>query len=121
VSVIQHPLGANAPAPPVTGAHVEDQEEHESCLGIVPHQLRGFLSRFNRVMPTTVAFNCCTGCSPSVVDAYQKEGFEFLVKVFDDPAFLEELSGLRKLHDETDLQDVWALSDSDTESYSSKQ
>ena len=29
---------------------------------------------------------------------YKKEGFDFLLKVFDTPNFLEELTGLDKLH-----------------------
>lgn len=42
--------------------------ESESDLGIVPHQIRGFLSRFTQVMPTSIAFDCCTACSIHVKD-----------------------------------------------------
>jgi len=111
VSVVQHPLGLNAPAPPVH----EDQytEDTDSCLGIVPHQIRGFLSMFKEVLPSTTAFTYCTGCSPAVVNNYLNDGFEFLLKAFNDPTFLEELTGLKKLHEETDLNDVWAFDDDD--------
>lgn len=109
VSVIQHPLGLNAPAP---GLSNEDTvRDEDSCLGIVPHQIRGFLSRFQDVLPSTSAFTLCTGCSPKVVNKYLDEGIEFLLKAFNDPTYLEELTGLDELHKETNLADVWALSD----------
>ncbi|RWS02420.1 ubiquitin-like modifier-activating enzyme ATG7 [Dinothrombium tinctorium] len=86
VSVIQHPLGANAPANYTTD---DDDPFAESCLGIVPHQIRGFLSQFNQLMPVSKAFDCCTACSSQVVEAYETKGFDFLLQVFKDTDHLE--------------------------------
>ncbi|KAJ3504379.1 hypothetical protein NMY22_g17945 [Coprinellus aureogranulatus] len=41
-----------------------------------------------------------TGCSESVLEAYVKEGFGMLLKVFSDQEYLETLAGLDKLADE---------------------
>lgn len=37
-----------------------------SCLGIVPHTIRGFLGRYSTVLPTGEAFSQCVACSPTV-------------------------------------------------------
>ena len=100
---------SDAPAQTTCGS--EEEDGTESCLGKVPHQIRGFLSQFHQVLPTTAAFKFCTACSATVIHEYTAQGFGFLKKVFDDPLYLEELTGLKKLHEDSDLQDVWALSD----------
>ena len=35
-----------------------------------------------------------------MLDAYEKEGFDVLLKAFNEPKFLESLTGLDKLYDE---------------------
>ena len=37
-----------------------------SVLGLVPHQLRGFLAQFRTLPVTGAAFDQCTGCSEAV-------------------------------------------------------
>ena len=49
---------------------------------------------------------------------YEKEGFDFLVKVFNDSAYLEDITGLTELKtvlDENEPDFVVELSDSETE------
>lgn len=46
-----------------------------------------------------------------IIDSYNENGFEFLLKCFNDCDYIEELTGLTQLHNESDLQEVWALSD----------
>lgn len=36
-----------------------------------------------------------------VVDQYKKEGFDFLLHVFNEPHYLEDLTGLTQMHAET--------------------
>lgn len=113
VSVLQHPDGANAPAyvrRPGAGDESEDENE-DLLLGIIPHQIRGFLSSFSQFLPTCLSYKHCTACSESVIDLYRSEGIDFLVKVFNDVGYLEEVSGLKAIHEETDLNEVWELSD----------
>jgi len=42
--------------------------EAPTPLGIVPHQIRGFVSNFNQVLFAAPAFPRCTACSAAVVN-----------------------------------------------------
>lgn len=46
------------------------------------------------------AYDKCTGCSETVLRAYETEGFEMMIKAFNDAKYLESLTGLDKLFDE---------------------
>ncbi|XP_050813807.1 ubiquitin-like modifier-activating enzyme ATG7 isoform X1 [Gopherus flavomarginatus] len=97
-SVLQHPEGGYA----VASSSDDRMNEPPTSLGLVPHQIRGFLSRFDNVLPVSLAFDKCTACSPKVLDQYEREGFNFLAKVFNSShSFLEDLTGLTLLHQET--------------------
>ena len=102
VSVIQHPQKASAPAT----IKADDRGEHP--LGIVPHQIRGFLSSFSSMNIVGRAYDCCSACSEKVIEAYEEEdgegegeqgggGWGFVKRVCDDMAWVEELSGLKEV------------------------
>uniref|UniRef100_A0A7N8WTF4 Ubiquitin-like modifier-activating enzyme ATG7 n=1 Tax=Mastacembelus armatus TaxID=205130 RepID=A0A7N8WTF4_9TELE len=98
VSILQHSEGGYA----VASSSDDRMNEPPTSLGLVPHQIRGFLSRFDNVLPASLAFDKCTACSPIVLDHYEREGFNFLSKVFNSShSFLEDLTGLTLLHQET--------------------
>ena len=110
VSVLVHPLGGRAPAD--TSSHDDHLlTQATSPLGIVPHQIRGFLSRFHNIMPASAAFDHCTACSQKVIDGYSSGGFQFLLDVFNRPSFLEDLTGLSRLQAETLDTEMWNISD----------
>ncbi|BFZ08104.1 hypothetical protein BsWGS_11143 [Bradybaena similaris] len=112
ISLIQHPAGANAPADTSSDDDHLDSDA-ASSLGIVPHQIRGFLSRFHQFLPASQAFEMCTACSQMVIQRYEKDGFDFLLKVFNEPGYLEDLTGLSAMHDATAGHEVWGFSDED--------
>ncbi|KAF7249689.1 Ubiquitin-like modifier-activating enzyme ATG7 [Varanus komodoensis] len=60
VSILQHPEGGYA----VASSSDDRMNEPPTSLGLVPHQIRGFLSRFDNVLPVSLAFDKCTACSP---------------------------------------------------------
>jgi len=100
-SLLQHPDGVQAPAPPPqTGNNVADPSTSGSILGLVPHQLRGFLAQFRNMLITGAAYDRCPGCSETVLQAYEENGFDMLLQAFNEPGYLESLTGLDKLHDE---------------------
>ncbi|XP_071985129.1 ubiquitin-like modifier-activating enzyme ATG7 isoform X2 [Engystomops pustulosus] len=108
VSVLQHPEGGYA----VASSSDDRMNEPPTSLGLVPHQIRGFLSRFDNVLPVSLAFDKCTACSLKVIDQYEKDGFQFLAKVFNSShSFLEDLTGLTLLHQETQAAEIWDMSD----------
>lgn len=92
VSVLQHHQGAAAPAPQ------SRRDEHgDHPLGLVPHQIRGFLSTFENITVTGKSYNCCSACSEKVVGAYREHGWDFLRKALNEPGYVEELSGLKEV------------------------
>lgn len=92
VSIIQHPQGSAAPA---SVGQNEAQGEHP--LGIVPHQIRGFLSNFSNMLVVGKGYSCCSACSDTVVNAYNKDGWDFVRKALNENGYVEELSGLKEV------------------------
>ena len=110
VNTLHHPLGAKCPAD--TCASLTDSST--TPMGMVPHQIRGFLSHFRNVHPIAKHFPKCTACSDIVRDVYRKEGFEFCMRVFNDPKHVENLTGLAELQKSVDMIDVdWDDEDDD--------
>ena len=77
-----------------------------SKLGALPHQVRGFFSSFGNVLVQGPAFEQCTACSFRVVTKVKEEGFPTLLRVFNEPDYLEKLAGLDQLQKEVDLDDL---------------
>lgn len=134
VGVLQHPQRGCAFAQ--TFRNDDDDDDEGSCLGVIPHQIRGFLSRLHQVTPSAMAFDRCTACSDVVVRSYL--GFDesqwerhkvkidendpnynptfsedFLLKAFNEPNYLEDITGLTELHEECHNAEIWELDDDD--------
>ena len=92
VSILQHPQGPAAPAPM---SQIEDRGDHP--LGLVPHQIRGFLSTFQNMSIAGKSYDCCSACSDKIVNAYQADGWDFVQKALNEKGFVEELSGLAEV------------------------
>lgn len=92
VSLIQHPLGASASAPAST---TEDRGDHP--LGLVPHQIRGYLSNFQNIMIKGTSYDCCSACSAKIIGAFKSEGWQFVRKALNEKGFVEDLSGLAEV------------------------
>ena len=71
-------------------------------MGLLPHQIRGFLTHYANLLVTGQSYSKCTACSPQVLEAYQRDGFKFLLQVFNTPSFLEDLTGLTALHQDAE-------------------
>ena len=84
-------------------------------LGPVPHQIRGWLSQqYKQITPYVEAYSKCVACSPSVLSAYKDRDQQFLFEVFNEPSFLEDITGLAQLKidiEEGFGDDIIALSD----------
>ncbi|GAA5904578.1 Atg7p [Sporobolomyces salmoneus] len=111
VSILQHPLGALAPSdvplPASAGGgsavtSPDGMEEPKSVLGEVPHQIRGFLAQFNNLKITGQAYDRCTGCSVTMIESFKKDGFELVRQACEDAKYLERITGLDKLEEETE-------------------
>lgn len=92
VSILQHPQGAAAPA---SAPRSEGQGNHP--LGLVPHQIRGFLSTFENVSIVGRSYSCCSACSDSIVHEYKEQGWGFVQRALNEAGYVEELSGLKEV------------------------
>ncbi|KAJ5097560.1 Ubiquitin-like modifier-activating enzyme atg7 [Penicillium angulare] len=112
VSILQHPQEAFAPAP-----LKRDDERGDHPLGLVPHQIRGFLSTFENITITGQSYSCCSACSEKVTDTYKEQGWDFVRRVLNEPGYVEELSGLKEVQEKAEaaLVDVEWEDSSDNE------
>ena len=113
VTLLHHPAGGAAEAD--LGGGLEARGRSESCLGCVPHQLRASLPMFRVDAMVGRAFDKCTACSATVLDAYGAGGFDFLLSAFNRATYLEDMTGLTQMHAETEaaLEDVDVFDESD--------
>jgi len=93
VALLHHPLGVLAPAD--QGTSLTDNTEHP--LGIMPHQVRGFIAHYAQLVVTGHAFDKCTACSSTVVREFRERGSDFVLEVLNRPNYLEDLTGLTEL------------------------
>ncbi|EXJ53952.1 autophagy-like protein 7 [Cladophialophora yegresii CBS 114405] len=91
ISILQHPLGPAAPAT------TSSQERGDHPLGIIPHQIRGFLANFTNLNITGQSYDCCSACSDRILAAYERDGWEFVAKAMNERGYVEEISGLAEV------------------------
>ena len=92
VSLLQHSQGDMAPAPKSPS---EDRGDHP--LGVVPHQIRGFLSNFQNVVIKGKSYDCCSACSDKVTGAFKTGGWDFVKRAINEKGYVEDLSGLTEV------------------------
>ncbi|KAI8994652.1 ubiquitin-like conjugating enzyme [Pilobolus umbonatus] len=108
VSIIQHPEGIHAQADTATTT------QPSSILGLLPHQIRGFLGQFSNMLITGQVYDKCTACSEKIINEYEQDSLVFLKKVLNDSLYLESVTGLDKLKEESEaLLSDWTHSDED--------
>ncbi|TRM69789.1 hypothetical protein BD626DRAFT_18463 [Schizophyllum amplum] len=105
MSMLMHPDGIHAPAPPaaafsqtMTGNLGAD--EGAGILGLVPHQLRGFLASFRNMGITGEAYDRCTGCSEKMLTQFESDPVGTVINACNDTKYLEKVTGLDKLYEE---------------------
>lgn len=77
-----------------------DPEDHP--LGIVPHQIRGFLANFQNMLIHGQSYAQCSACSKPILDAYRNDGWDFVKKALGDREYVTELSGLAEIQRQAD-------------------
>ncbi|KAL2020939.1 hypothetical protein VTK56DRAFT_7826 [Thermocarpiscus australiensis] len=96
-SVLQHPKKQHAPAPVAATGTSYNREPLDHPLGIVPHQIRGFLSTFQNMVINGWSYPQCSACSSPIISAYKSEGWEFVKKALNSREYVAELSGLAEV------------------------
>jgi ubiquitin-like modifier-activating enzyme ATG7 len=112
VALCHHPDRLSASPPPASAttrnfsptiSGVGSSTSSSSELGLVPHQIRGSLVSYTMMTPTVPAFVHCTACSRPVVEAYQDNKSDLVIKACSstDGAYLEDLAGLSEFRAQT--------------------
>lgn len=100
-SILQHPLRQHAPAPVpsssggATPTYERDPPDH--ALGIVPHQIRGFLHTFQNMVISGKSYPNCSACSEPILHAYEENGWAFVKEALESRGYVAELSGLAEV------------------------
>ena len=42
-------------------------------------------------------YDCCSACSSKVVSAYERDGWDFVMRALNEQGYVEELSGLAEV------------------------
>lgn len=66
-------------------------------MGIVPHQIRGYLSTFRNILIRGRSYDCCSACSDRIVTAYTDQGWDFVKRALNEADYVAELSGLAEV------------------------
>ena len=87
-SILNHPMGNMARA-------AENPNDCDrSILGIIPQQIRGDLGSFQNNCMYGTAFDKCSACSETVMEAYGEDSRSFMLRVCNEANFLEDLTGI---------------------------
>lgn len=74
-----------------------ERDPPEHPLGLVPHQIRGYVSTFQNIVIRGQSYDCCSACSPKILDAYRMDGWGFVRRALQEKDFVAELSGLAEV------------------------
>jgi len=107
VSITQHSLRGRAPAPDPTATGTANTIQsapptdpslpNSHPLGTVPHQLRGFMSTWQTIQVKGRSYDCCAACSPTILEAYERDGWDFVKRAINERGYVEEISGLAEV------------------------
>jgi ubiquitin-like modifier-activating enzyme ATG7 len=96
-SILQHPEKQHAPAPIPSADSSYNRDPPDHALGIVPHQIRGFLSAFQNMVIRGQSYPQCSACSEPIVSAYKTNGWAFVKQALNSRDYVAELSGLAEV------------------------
>ncbi|KAI9882805.1 MAG: hypothetical protein M1823_005453 [Watsoniomyces obsoletus] len=103
VSILQHPLKSGAPAPTSQDDDNRGEGEHNHPLGLIPHQIRGYLSNFRNILIRGKNYDCCSACSDRILNAYKEGDWEFVKRALNEDGYVAEVSGLAEVQKAAEL------------------
>jgi ubiquitin-like modifier-activating enzyme ATG7 len=77
--------------------------------------MRGFLHNFQNLVVKGRSYDCCSACSPTILEAYESGGWEFVKRALCERGYVDEVSGLAEVHRRAEEADKagWSESDED--------
>jgi ubiquitin-like modifier-activating enzyme ATG7 len=110
VAMLHSPLLDSTPADTPGSGSLPNEA---NPVGLVPHQIRGFVSSYATMLIAGHAYDKCTACSPAVLNGYRADPFGFVAKACASGSFLEDLTGLTEMKNEKVEWEVEPVSDED--------
>ncbi|CAL9731469.1 ubiquitin-like modifier-activating enzyme Atg7p [Monosporozyma unispora] len=94
---------------------MSNNQKDNCILGQIPHQIRGFLDRFETLKVESPAYVHCSACSCNIVEACREEGWDFVKNVLDDNEYVEKMSGLFEIKQKMEdvMDDIVWMSEED--------
>ncbi|KAI5968216.1 alp4 [Candida margitis] len=74
-----------------------------TTFGTTPHQIRGFLQNFSQSTLYAPSYVHCSACSENVITEYNQNKWDFVKRCLNEPSYLEDLCGLKKVQEEAEL------------------
>lgn len=93
--ILQHPQGGAAPAT-TTATPMDSLPSGSSNLGVLPHQIRGFLSHQQTMQLSGDAYRHCTACSQPIQQAIREDPMKFLMKALERADYAADVSGAKR-------------------------
>ena len=87
--------------------------DSHSRLGRLPQQIRGNMANFENFTLSGTAFENCTCCSNSILEAFKNDEFGLVKIACNFPSKLEEISGLTAMKAATESMCSLSFSDFD--------
>ncbi|CAM6001542.1 unnamed protein product [Sphagnum balticum] len=104
ISLAHHPMGNAAPA-----YDDEKKNNQETPLGIIPQHIRGNLSDFETKIYYSRGFPNCVACSEYVLQEYSNNRDEFMLRIMNDPDYLQTVTKISTLLEEADKDECFSL------------
>ncbi|CAI2349966.1 unnamed protein product [Caenorhabditis sp. 36 PRJEB53466] len=107
-SILQYPNPLEAPA------NHGESDDSTTVLGAVPHQIRGFVGRFQQMTPCVRRFDRCVACGEAISREFDQNGWKFVRDVMNSPSRLEQVTGLDELQNSVETVDIEFDDDTDS-------
>lgn len=90
ISMLHHPMQHHV------WANEDPTKLEETDLGKLPHHIRGNMSDFQTNLFYGRAFDQCVACSKFILDEYNSNREEFMLRVLNDPSFIHQVVNLKE-------------------------
>ena len=113
VCIVQHPQRQFAQIDDKKEEGILEMQNMNRTFSVIPHQIRGSLHNYSCNSYSVTNFDQCPGCSTTIISEYFENGFDFVLKVLNQPKYLEDVCGLSQLQSHLDECDFGFDDDDD--------
>ncbi|KAK5782045.1 hypothetical protein RI543_000531 [Arxiozyma heterogenica] len=91
----------------------QESNKGQCILGEIPHQIRGFLDKFETLKVESPAYTHCSACSHIIVETCRNNVWDFVKNSLNDNEYIERCSGLLEIKQkmESIMEDITWISD----------